>query len=95
VAIILEEDVKWFGVYDGHGGDKCSQFLKEHLHKAFFINKRWREDPKQALYDAFRYVEAQWMKAGDNSGSCCLVVLIYEDTCYVANLGDSRAILAS
>lgn len=28
VAIVLEDDVKWFGVYDGHGGEKCSQFLK-------------------------------------------------------------------
>lgn len=87
--------MKWFGIYDGHGGDKCSLFLKEHLHKAFFQNKRWREDVKQALADAFAHVEQQWTKLGDASGSCCLVVVVYEETCYVANLGDSRAILAS
>ena len=39
--------------------------------------------------------EQQWKKKGDNSGSCALAVFIYENTCYVANLGDSRAILVS
>lgn len=87
--------MKWFGVYDGHGGDKCSQFLKEHLHRAFFANKKWQDDVRQALKDAFATVERQWAKQGDNSGSCCLVTLIHDDTCYVANLGDSRAILGS
>lgn len=68
--------------------------MKEHLHKAFFA-KKWQNDVKQALREAFASVERQWIKQGDNSGSCCLVTLIYEDTCYVANLGDSRAVLGS
>lgn len=95
VSVVLEEDVKWFGVYDGHGGQKCSQFLKENLHRAFFGNKKWRQDVTAALKQAFFSVENQWLKTGDNSGSCCLVTVIYEDVCYVANLGDSRAILGS
>lgn len=78
VSIILEPDVKWFGVYDGHGGDKCSLFLKEHLSKTFFQNRRWKEDVKRALLEAFSHVEQQWMRLGDASGSCCLVVVIFE-----------------
>jgi len=31
----------------------------------------------------------------DRSGSCAIFVLIIEDLCYVANIGDSRAIISS
>lgn len=30
----------------------------------------------------------------EKSGSCALVLVLYEDTCYIANLGDSRAVLS-
>lgn len=38
--------------------------------------------------------EDDWKNKGDNSGSCALVVFIYQNVCYAANLGDSRAVLA-
>jgi len=30
----------------------------------------------------------------DKSGSCCIVLLIVGDTCYISNVGDSRAVMS-
>ena len=31
----------------------------------------------------------------DKSGSCAIVTFFYGDKCYIANVGDSRAIMSS
>ena len=32
ISIYLQENAKWFSIFDGHGGGKCAQFLKDTLH---------------------------------------------------------------
>lgn len=40
--------------------------------------------------------QAQQNKDGlEKSGSCAIIVLIVNDMCYIANVGDSRAILSN
>lgn len=40
--------------------------------------------------------QAQQSKDGlEKSGSCAIVVLIVDDICFIANVGDSRAILSN
>ena len=48
-----------------------------------------------ALRKAFINADNEWKKKGDNSGTCALVVFVYKNICYAANLGDSRAIVVS
>lgn len=88
----------FFGVFDGHGGHSCAEFLKENLHKFVIKDPEFPENPKQALINGFREAEEVFTKTAlsgeevEKSGSCCLVILIVDKTCYIANVGDSRAI---
>ncbi|KAL2330120.1 hypothetical protein Fmac_017701 [Flemingia macrophylla] len=92
------------GVYDGHGGPETSRFINDHL---FHHLKRFTAEQQsmsvdvicrsiQATEEGFMSLVArQWsMKPQIASvGSCCLVGLICNGTLYIANLGDSRAVL--
>ncbi|KAG8474259.1 hypothetical protein CXB51_033711 [Gossypium anomalum] len=92
------------GVYDGHGGPETSRFINEHL---FQHLKRFTSEQQTMSVDVIRkayqateegflsLVTKQWpMKPQIAAvGSCCLVGVICGGTLYIANLGDSRAVL--
>ncbi|CAA0827758.1 Probable protein phosphatase 2C 64 [Striga hermonthica] len=92
------------GIYDGHGGPETARFINEHL---FQHLKRFTAEHQsmsvevikkafQATEDGFfSVVSRQWpMKPQIAAvGSCCLVGIICGGTLYIANLGDSRAVL--
>lgn len=39
----------YFGVFDGHGGNKCANFLKENLHKYILNDQRFFDMPDKAI----------------------------------------------
>ncbi|OVA05839.1 Protein phosphatase 2C (PP2C)-like domain [Macleaya cordata] len=92
------------GVYDGHGGPETSRFVNDHL---FHHLKRFTTEQQSMSVDVIRkafqateegflsVVTKQWpMKPQIAAvGSCCLVGVICGGTLYIANVGDSRAVL--
>ncbi|KAL1343150.1 hypothetical protein AAHE18_09G208500 [Arachis hypogaea] len=92
------------GVYDGHGGPETSRFINNHLfhHLKRFTAEQQLMSPDvirkafQATEEGFvSLVARQWPLNPQIAavGSCCLVGVICNGTLYVANLGDSRAVL--
>lgn len=49
-----EKRLAYFGVYDGHGGDKVAIYTGEHLHEIVTKQEAYKEgDLKKALQDGF------------------------------------------
>lgn len=88
----------FFGLFDGHSGASCADFLRDNLHQ--FITKQgcYRKDKSRALREGLIECETRFLEIAkqstDNSGACALVCLLENTKAYVANVGDSRAILS-
>uniref|UniRef100_A0A2P2LB04 protein-serine/threonine phosphatase n=1 Tax=Rhizophora mucronata TaxID=61149 RepID=A0A2P2LB04_RHIMU len=92
------------GIYDGHGGPETSRYVCDHLfqHLKRFVSEQQSmsvdviRKSYQATEDGFlSLVTKQWPTKPQIAavGSCCLVGVICGGTLYIANVGDSRAVL--
>lgn len=90
----------FFAVYDGHGGSACADFLRDNLHQFITRSLSFPYNPEQALIEGFAVAEktfndyAKSLNPVETSGSCAVVLLVVGDMGYVANLGDSRAVMS-
>ncbi|KAL6522394.1 hypothetical protein OROMI_031666 [Orobanche minor] len=94
------------GVYDGHGGDEVSRYISDHLSAHLLrLAQESRGISEDIIRNAFSETENGFLALVRRDfatrpliasiGSCCLVGVIWNRTLYVANLGDSRAVLGS
>ncbi|KAK4432413.1 putative protein phosphatase 2C 38 [Sesamum alatum] len=94
----------FIGVYDGHGGPETSRFVTETM----FANvKKFASEHKEisanVITKAFLATEEEFLAVVRQKwhimpqiasvGTCCLVGVICNGVLYVANAGDSRAVL--
>uniref|UniRef100_A0A0E0JYH6 protein-serine/threonine phosphatase n=1 Tax=Oryza punctata TaxID=4537 RepID=A0A0E0JYH6_ORYPU len=92
-------DDHFFGVFDGHGeyGAQCSQFVKRRLCENLLRDDRFRTDAVQALHSAFLATNSHLHADSlddSMSGTTAVTVLVRGKTIYIANTGDSRAVIA-
>lgn len=91
-------------MYDGHGssGKEASQaandYIQTYLEKNQKKIKQFQNDKQREsfLKSAFKNAESKLKSSGidySNSGTCAISVFVFKNICYVANLGDSRAVL--
>ncbi|KAK2646816.1 hypothetical protein Ddye_022011 [Dipteronia dyeriana] len=92
-------NVHFFGVFDGHGqfGTQCSTFVQQRLVEILANDLTLLDDPVRAYNSAFVVVnnELHSSEIDDTmSGTTAITVLVIGDKIYVANVGDSRAVIA-
>lgn len=87
-----------FGVYDGHGrvGEKVSEFVIQNLPQALLARSELLDkDPGQAMSEAYIEVDTNLASSVDAtvSGTTAVTCLIKDGHLWIANSGDSRAIV--
>ena len=95
--------ISYFGIFDGHGGSKCSEYLRDNLLQLICNNKNFPSNITLSIKEAFKKADEDFLnnysvqngKIKDFSGSCGLFLLLINNTAYIANVGDSRCLISS
>ena len=53
--------ISYFSIYDGHGGNKCCDFLKKYLHTYIMESDYFPSDPLKAIEEGFNLCEKNFM----------------------------------
>ncbi|KAF3326149.1 putative protein phosphatase 2C 35 [Carex littledalei] len=99
VQLLSNPNLHLFGVFDGHGayGTQCARFVRDRLPEVLCADPAaLQADPTKSFHEAFLTVNLELHNNPDiddsMSGTTAIVVLVYGDMLYVANVGDSRAV---
>ncbi|CAK79657.1 unnamed protein product (macronuclear) [Paramecium tetraurelia] len=89
----------FFAIYDGHGGAACADYMRDNLHQYIIREDCFPSNPRLAISRGIEKAEKNYLqladqKVLDKSGSCAVIALIVDKAIYIANIGDSRAILS-
>ncbi|CAJ2671586.1 unnamed protein product [Trifolium pratense] len=104
---VASHNALYLGVYDGHGGVEASLYV---LNNLFNNLLRFAHDNDNAIAEAtlreavadterrfFDYVlnNIVQIRTIGKVGTCCLAGVLWKGVLYIANLGDSRAVIGS
>ena len=86
-----------YGVFDGHGGARASEFCVDFLLKNLITDESFATSPPRALNRAFLKTDEQFLKVARSGfyedGTTAIVAIVRDEEIFVGNAGDSRAVL--
>ena len=94
-SILKKNKILFCGIYDGHGGDEVSKFLKNNLGKLIL------KEPKCFNINIIKKIFSKFSKRLNkyllrykiNSGSTALITMMQENKLIIINIGDCRGII--
>ncbi|CAN1301195.1 Probable protein phosphatase 2C 59 [Linum perenne] len=91
------EIVGLFGVFDGHGGARAAEYVKQNLFSNLISHPTFISDTKSAIADAYSHTDSEFLKSENtqnrDAGSTASTAILVGDRLLVANVGDSRAVI--
>jgi len=97
-VITTKDNWGFFGVFDGHGGDQCSDFIMKRLYKELEGGEPPADDA--AMKELCLRLDREWLATGQPSGTTGTFTLVkpLDDNSgkyqlRVGNIGDSRVLL--
>ncbi|DBA04024.1 TPA: hypothetical protein N0F65_009371 [Lagenidium giganteum] len=91
---IQGDTVAYFGVYDGHGGSRVSEYLSSNLHLSVYERMRRTNDMERSVVEAFAATDDVIFKKQMESGSTAVSVVVRGKQAVIASIGDSQAVLS-
>ncbi|KAL6320768.1 hypothetical protein AAG906_008768 [Vitis piasezkii] len=87
-----------FGIFDGHGGSRAAEFLKEHLFENLMKHPEFMTNTKLAISETYQQTDMNFLDAERDTyrddGSTASTAVLVGNHLYVANVGDSRAVIS-
>jgi len=95
---VNDQELGLFAIYDGHLGHNVADYLQQHLFKNILNETGFWKDPKLAIKDAYLNTDGIILEKAPNLGpggsTAVTAILIDSKMLYVANVGDSRAVIS-
>ncbi|GMI99662.1 hypothetical protein like AT5G53140 [Hibiscus trionum] len=87
-----------FGIFDGHGGSRAAEYLKQHLFEKLMKHPQFMTDTKLAISETYQQTDADFLDSERDTyrddGSTASTAVLVGNHLYVANVGDSRTIIS-
>lgn len=97
-SIIDGRSVCLFGIFDGHGGSRAAEYLKEHLFENLMKHPKFLTDTRLAISETYQQTDAQFLDSEKDTfrddGSTASTAVLVDNHLYVANVGDSRTVIS-
>ncbi|KAM0860156.1 hypothetical protein ACQ4PT_046737 [Festuca glaucescens] len=95
---IDDKKINLFGIFDGHGGSRAAEYLKEHLFENLMKHPEFMTDTKLAISETYKKTDSEFLESEINThrddGSTASTAVLVGNHLYVANVGDSRAVIS-
>ncbi|XP_076948221.1 putative protein phosphatase 2C member 13, mitochondrial [Bidens hawaiensis] len=87
-----------FGIFDGHGGSRAAEYLKENLFKNLMNHPEFMTNTKLAISETYQQTDSEFLELGKDmfrdDGSTASTAVLVGNHLYVANVGDSRTVIS-